>query len=340
MKNSDIQNLVLRLHEQKMSNRQISKHLCNQVSHTTINRWIKIKNNHGKILRIKKSTRKRPVRTKKLIKRVNDCILSKKQPKSTRKLSKKLNVSRTTIQRIIKKDLGLKSYKKRVIPKVTTVQQAKRRSFAIWARKNVRKDDTKKILFSDEKCFDINGCYNRQNDRIWAVDRGTADFVGGTHQKTKFPTKVMVWLGASFNGLTRPVIINGGLNKEAYIRDILPIALEDGKKLLGEQFTFQQDNASCHTSNDAQKWCNDNFWNFWDKQRWPPNSPDLNVLDYCIWNEICQNMNWNNIKTKENLISQIKAGVNKVNLEVVRRSIDGWTKRINTILKHNGQFVL
>ena len=28
-----------------------------------------------------------------------------------------------------------------------------------------------KILFSDEKSFDIDGVYNSQNDRMWAVDR-------------------------------------------------------------------------------------------------------------------------------------------------------------------------
>ncbi|CAF4503622.1 unnamed protein product, partial [Rotaria magnacalcarata] len=43
--------------------------------------------------------------------------------------------------------------------------------------------------------FDINGVYNSQNDRIWAVNRSEADIKGGTRQKRKFPQKVMVWLG-------------------------------------------------------------------------------------------------------------------------------------------------
>ena len=36
-----------------------------------------------------------------------------------------------------------------------------------------------KILFSDEKLFDIDGIYNSQNDRIWAIDRAEADIRGG-----------------------------------------------------------------------------------------------------------------------------------------------------------------
>ena len=51
-----------------------------------------------------------------------------------------------------------------------------------------------KILFSDEKLFDIDGIYNSQNDRIWAVIRVEADKRGGVKQKRKFPEKVMIWL--------------------------------------------------------------------------------------------------------------------------------------------------
>ena len=31
-----------------------------------------------------------------------------------------------------------------------------------------------RILFLDERMFDIDGVYNAQNDRVWAVDRATA----------------------------------------------------------------------------------------------------------------------------------------------------------------------
>ena len=36
-----------------------------------------------------------------------------------------------------------------------------------------------KILFSDEKLFDIDGVYNSQNDRIWAVNPSTTDTKDG-----------------------------------------------------------------------------------------------------------------------------------------------------------------
>ena len=51
---------------------------------------------------------------------------------------------------------------------------------------NLRKEDTLKILFSDEKMFDIDGVSNTQNDRVWAVDRADAmPFSGDKNSRKK-----------------------------------------------------------------------------------------------------------------------------------------------------------
>ena len=57
-----------------------------------------------------------------------------------------------------------------------------------------RKEDTMRILFSDEKKFDPDGIYNSQNDRIWAVNREEANRRGGKKQQRKSAETVMVWL--------------------------------------------------------------------------------------------------------------------------------------------------
>ena len=65
-----------------------------------------------------------------------------------------------------------------------------------------------KILFSDEKYFDIDGVYNSQNDRVWAVNRADADEKGGVKQRRKHLRKVIEWLGACCKGITFSVIFN------------------------------------------------------------------------------------------------------------------------------------
>ena len=66
------------------------------------------------------------------------------------------------------------------------------KKFANWTRKKFRKDDTMRILFSDEKMFDLDGIYNSENDHIWAINREEVKRRGGDKQQRKFPQKVMV----------------------------------------------------------------------------------------------------------------------------------------------------
>ena len=83
-----------------------------------------------------------------------------------------LDISATSVRRILKNDLALKPYRKIVEPALSNDQKLK--------------------LFSDEKFFDIDGVYNAQNDRVWAIDRADADLKGGIKQKRKYPQKVMI----------------------------------------------------------------------------------------------------------------------------------------------------
>jgi len=160
------------------------------------------------------------------------------------------------------------------------------------------------------------------------------------HRKTKFSEGVLVWLGVGYNDVTRPVIIEKGtINHQLYINQMLPLSLKDGQKLMGNEFTFQQDGAPAHKDYHTQTWCTDHFWDFWPKSRWAPNSPDLNPLDYAIWYELCGQIKWDKITNKRTLIDQIRVGVKKIRTEVVRRSIDSWTKRIYRMLRKRCEYI-
>ena len=89
-----------------------------------------------------------------------------------------------------------------------------------------------RILFSDEKFFDIDGVYNSQNHRVWAPSRTAANKIAGIRKKRKFPSKVMVWLGACSKGVTPLVIFEEGtLNHARYIEEVLPVALDYGNSV-------------------------------------------------------------------------------------------------------------
>ncbi|CAF4141363.1 unnamed protein product, partial [Rotaria magnacalcarata] len=127
----------------------------------------------------------------------------------------------------------------------------------------------------------------------WTPTRADADARGDIKRKRKFSTKVMVWLGACSARLKPLVILDKTfVNHELYIKDVLPIALKFGNKMLGDNWTYQRVGATPHTHVLTQEWCAQHFPSFILKDRWPTNSPDLNPLGYCIWNELVQAIDW------------------------------------------------
>ncbi|CAF2133666.1 unnamed protein product, partial [Rotaria magnacalcarata] len=173
-----------------------------------------------------------------------------------------------------------------------------------------------------------------------AVDRADADKNGGTQQKRKFPQKVMVWLGACSKGLTPLVILDEGtVDHTVYIEKVLSVALKYGNQFFGSDWVFQQDGAKPHSHHLSQKWCRDNFPTFIEKDRWPPNSPDLNPLDYSIWDQLVNNINWNKVYSKTTLIKELKLSVKKISESVVFESCACWTNRLYRLCQNDGSYL-
>ena len=80
-------------------------------------------------------------------------------------------LSFSSAYRSLRKDLKLKHYKITVKPLLNDEHKAQKKKFASWARKEFWTEDTMKILFSDEKMFDLDSIHNSENDRIWALIR-------------------------------------------------------------------------------------------------------------------------------------------------------------------------
>ena len=339
MKSKDLQTAVKNKYDNGDGPTKIYRDLGGVVSLRTIKSWIQMINHNGSINLSYSPGRPRTARTKANVLKVKHRLQQKKRV-STRRLAAEMSISATSARRILREDLGCFPYKKIKQPKLTDLHKRKRVKFANWVLNNYTKEDTKKWLFTDEKYFDLDGIYNRQNDRIWAVSREEADRQGAVHEKTKFPAKVMVWLGVCAEGLTIPVIMESGtMDAERYIDDILPIALKSGNKMLGNNWTYQQDGARPHTHRSSQKWCADHFPNFISKDRWPPNSPDLCPLDYSLWNELAESMDWKNITTKTTLIDEIKRSVKKIEKEKILHSVLDFTVRLRLIQKNGGNYI-
>jgi hypothetical protein len=88
------------------------------------------------------------------------------------------------------------SQKKVIEASLCDDHKIKRKQYPNLIRTYFRKEVALRILFSDEKFYDIDGVYNSLNERVWAVDRADTDKRSGIKQRRRFPQKVTVWLGA------------------------------------------------------------------------------------------------------------------------------------------------
>ena len=129
--------------------------------------------------------------------------------------------------------------------------------------------------------------------------------------------------------MTPLIIFNEGrVDHAVYIEKVLPVALKYRNEVLDIDWIFQQDGAKSHSHYLAQQWCRDNFLTFINGENWPPNSPDLNFLDYLSWDKLVNAINWENIKSKTALIQQIKLAHKKVRESVLFESCVSWNNRL------------
>ncbi len=115
-----------------------------------------------------RSGRPRSARTALNIKRVRKRI-RRKPLRSARKIAPEFDISNRSIRRILKEDLGLRTYKKHTLHGLSTAQTEKRlvRSRELLERHG--NSDLEHIIFSDEKLFSVEERYNHQNSRIYAL---------------------------------------------------------------------------------------------------------------------------------------------------------------------------
>ena len=145
----------------------------------------------------------------------------------------------------------------------------------------------------------------------------------------------MVWLVVCSEGVAPLVLFEKGtLNHDRYIKEVLPVALRQ----FGNNWTFQQDNETPHNHQETQDWCFQHFPSFIDKDTWPTNSPDLNPLNYRIRDKFAQAINWDKVTSKSSLIAELKRGVKKVRLDVVRKSCSASTNRLYRMTQNDGNY--
>lgn len=283
--------------------------------------------------------RPRTQRTPKTIKAVREKI--RRNPRrSIRKMAKEHQTSPKSMQRLCRNDLGVYPYKLQKCQLLSEATKQKRldRSKKLLKRHNDGTLDN--IIFSDEKLFTVEAAFNHQNDRV--LSKGVQEIPKGVRKikKTQKPASLMVWAAVSSKGRSPLIFVPNGvkINKEVYINQILEGGLIPWTDELypDGDWTFQQDGATSHTANLSQQWCRTNCPRFLAKEEWPPSSPDLNVLDFCVWSVLEAKACATPARSTEVLRHKLEKAWAEIDQNILRAAVESFPRRLRAVIKARG----
>jgi inhibitor of nuclear factor kappa-B kinase subunit alpha len=299
----------------------------------------------GSTDRIEGSGRPKTARTDDNVQAVEELVLSQPdRPQthlSTREISMETGLTQSSVVRIIHQDLKLKCLKRR---RAQELNVANRQSRLVRAKKLLQQypaDDVNFIWFTDEKIFSVAAPKNQQTNRLYVPETSRKRDVAADRllsTRSTFSESIMVSVGVSQLGCTRLIFVDPGVkvNGEYYRDVVLPQLLTDMKNASGEYYIFQQDSAPAHRARDTIALLQRETPAFIPPDVWPPNSPDLNPVDYKIWSVMQHRVYRKKVQDVAELrgrLIEVWAGMEQT---IIDDAIDQWRRRLRACVGAKG----
>ncbi|GFS76104.1 transposable element Tc3 transposase [Trichonephila clavipes] len=169
-------------------------------------------------------------------------------------------------------------------------------------------DFHKRILFSDEAHFWLNGYVNKQNCRIWRE----------ANPQVYVETPLHLEKLTSHDYFFIPELNN---------HDV-------------QELRFQQDGATCHTARATIDLLKDTFGDRlisrFGPVNWPPRSCDLTPLDYFLWGYVKSLVYADKPQTLDYLEDNIRRVIADIRPQMLEKVIENWTSRLDYIRASRG----
>ena len=335
--------------EKNWSSRKLIAEFPNKAwSRASLDRLIKKIDTTGAIDRKPGGGRPKSARTNDNIALVSELICSQDNNphshKSPCEIERDTGISRATVRRIAKHDLKLNTYKRIIAPKLNADCRMKRlqRSQQLLTRfPNDR--SVCSVWFTDKKSFTVATPVNAQNDRVYseAACKKEVDAKRILREREHFSRNVMVSVGVSRMGKTSVVFVEPGakINSDYYCNRVLGQGLipDIRARCLRHSWTLQQDGAPSHTARNTISYLQRENIDFIEPGMWPPNSPDLNPVDYAIWGALQHRIY---LRRKFTTVEQLKLTIveewGKLSQRFIDNSINEWRQRLERVVQLQG----
>ncbi|GFW97977.1 uncharacterized protein TNCV_1806281 [Trichonephila clavipes] len=221
-----------------------------------------------------------------------------------------------------------------------------RRRFVEWAQNEIAvvPDFHKRILFSDEAHFWLNGYVNKQNWRIWCEANLQVYVETPLH-----PEKLTVWCALWASGIIGPYFFkndeghNVTVNGDRYTAMITNFFIPELNKHDVQELWFQQDGATCHTARATIDLLKDTFGDRlisrFGPVNWPPRSCDLTPLDFFLWDYVKSLVYAVKPQTLDHLEDNIRRVIADIRPQMLEKVIENWTSRLDYIRASRGSHI-
>ena len=305
-----------------------------------IRKWVTKFEETGSTLEKPKSGRPRTSRTAENVERVSRSVRNDKNL-SIRKRASALNLDKSSLLRILHKDLKLHPYKIQLVQELKPQDAGQRLTFVNQAIERFSSFDN--ILFSDEAHFHLNGYVNRQNCRYWSATNPKQK-----HQKPLHSPKVTVWAAMSARGIIGPYFFEDErgrtvtVNSERYVEMLDNFLLLELQNFRGynQRTWFQQDGATSHTSNTSLPRVREIFPQKLISRRgdinWPPRSPDSTPMDFFLWGYLKSKVYADKPTSLDHLKENIRQEIAAITQSTCRAVVGNFAARLNECRERAG----
>lgn len=297
----------------------------------------------------KRRERRRSIRTADNIAAVDQLIQSQESKPGThssmRQIARETGMSIFAVHTIVHKDLKLKCLKKRRAQELTDANKLRRLTCCRALLRKFPPHQIPFIWFTDEKVFTVAAPRNPQNDRLYAPVTAKKKEVSAARllcTRSTFSKSVMVSVGVSSLGCTELIFIEPGVKiNGAYYREVLLAQhlLPALRQMSGAYYVFQQDGAPSHRAAETVAMLKCQTPDFIHPSLWPPNSPDLNPVDYKLWGVLQERVYRTKIRDVEHLKKRLVEEWSHFDQSIIDAAVNQWRQRLRAcVCAHGGHF--
>ena len=129
------------------------------------------------------------------------------------------------------------------------------------------------------------------------------------------------------------------MNSEYYCQHVLGdcLLVDIRNRCQRSLWTLQQDGALSHTAKNTLAYLRRENVRFIEPEMWPPDSPDLNPVDYAVWGSLQEKVY---PRRRFTSVKQLKRAIiekwDTLSHGFINRSIDEWRRRLESVVQQQG----